>query len=274
MDGKRKIILSLAPVPGPSASIDPASLSEEIIEAAKAGAGMVHLHVKGRDGKLTDRMDTFREVVEAVCARSDIVIQASTGGVSQMNIQQRCAPLSYERVETASLNPGSVNLGSLVYQNPDEDVKYCVGEIYKHGILPEIECFELGMINRVTELTRELPFRKPVLYNIVLGHPCTTPATVEHLVAMRSFIPREAMWGITHFGRKNYDILIAAVSMGASLVRIGFEDSSFDGEEQAQNNIVLVARMAEIIRCMGHEPASPAEVREILRLNEIKKRKK
>ncbi len=271
MNAKRKIIISLAPVPGASVSIDPQGLAAEIVEAAQAGAGMVHLHVKGRDGKLTDSLDTFQEVVEAVCARSDIVIQASTGGVSGMNIQQRCAPLSYSRVETASLNPGSVNLGRMVYQNPDDDVKYCVKEIYRHGILPEIECFELGMINRVTELTQELPFRRPVLYNIVLGHPCTTPATVEHLVAMRSFIPKDAMWGITHFGRKNYDILIAAVAMGASLVRIGFEDSVFDGEEPAKDNVTLVRRMAEIIRCMGHEPAAPEEVREILRLHEIRR---
>ena len=107
--------------------------------------------------------------------------------------------------------------------------------------------------------------------NIVLGHPCTTPATVEHLVAMRSFIPKDAMWGITHFGRKNYDILIAAVAMGASLVRIGFEDSAFDGEEPAKDNVTLVKRMAEIVRCMGHEPAAPEEVREILRLHEIRR---
>lgn len=270
MDGKRKIILSLAPVPGPSDSIDPQALSAEIVEAAQAGAGMVHLHVKGRDGKLTDDLTTFREIVEEVCSKSDIVIQASTGGVSQMDIRQRCAPLSYERVETASLNPGSVNLGRLVYQNPDDDVKYCVREIYGHGILPEIECFELGMINRVTELAKELPFRSPVLYNIVLGHPCTTPATVDHLVAMRSFIPRDAMWGITHFGRRSFDILISAIAMGASLVRIGFEDSPYDGERQAANNVELVKRMAEIVRCMGHDTASPAEVRELLNLNGIK----
>lgn len=268
---KRKIIISLAPVPGPSTSLDPVSLSAEILEAAEAGAGMVHLHVKGLDGKLTDELTTFKEVVEAVCAKSDIVIQASTGGVSDMNIQQRCAPLEYDRVETASLNPGSVNLGKLVYQNPDDDVKYCVNKIYEKGVLPEIECFELGMINRVDELTKELPFRDPVLYNIVLGHPCTTPATIDHLVAMRSFIPRHAMWGITHFGRKNYDILIAAIAMGASLVRIGFEDSRYDGEEIALSNVTLVARMAEIIRCIGHEPATPDETREMLKLKEIRR---
>jgi 3-keto-5-aminohexanoate cleavage enzyme len=263
----RKIIISLAPVAATSKNIDPRTIADEVIEASRVGASMVHLHVREKTGELTKDLTVFKDTVELICRDSDIVIQASTGGISNLSIEERCTPLEYDRVETASLNGGSVNLGDAVYKNSFSDIKYCAERVREQKILPEFEVFEIGMINNIKIVGAEVPLQDPVLFNIVLGHKGAMPATIEALTAFKQFIPENALWGITHFGRKDFSLLTTAVAMGASLVRIGFEDSPYiDDEKIAENNVVLVKKIAEIIRSMGMDVASPQEAREILKL--------
>jgi len=116
-----KVLISVAPVAATDTHIDPKKIAEDVLECEKAGAGMVHLHVRDLSGKLTPNLDVFKETVERIREKSNIVIEASTGGVSNLTIQERCAPLYYDKVECASLNVGSVNLGKAVYQNPIDD---------------------------------------------------------------------------------------------------------------------------------------------------------
>ena len=121
------------------------------------------------------------------------------------------------------------------------------------------------MIHTAIELSHEFNFNKPLLYNIVLGHKETAPATVEALTVLRSFIPSDALWGITHYGRKNFDLLMTAVFMGASLVRIGFEDSNaLDEVTTASSNAGIVGKIAHIMRTCGFKIATPEQAREIL----------
>ena len=112
------------------------------------------------------------------------------------------------------------------------------GKITERNIIPEFEVFEIGMINNILNLEDKNKISKPMLFNIVLGHRGSTPATVDALIALRSMIPRDALWGITHFGRRNFDIIAAAVAMGASEVRIGFEDSYYLSTEEKRSIII------------------------------------
>lgn len=261
----RKVIISVAPTSALVTSIDPQALADEVLAANRAGAAMVHMHVRGLDGKLTEDTSVYIDTVERIVKESDIVIQASTGGVSELTIEQRCAPLSYDKVETVSLNVGSVNLGEAIYKNPIGDVRYCVEQLMKYGKVPEIEVFEIGMIQTVLELDQRYSLPKPLMFDIVLGHPGGAPATIDALIAMRSLVPRDALWGITHAHRTDYSIIAAAIAMGASLVRIGFEDSDYlNSECRATHNAELVAKIADIIRSMELEVATPQDAREIL----------
>lgn len=261
----RKVIISVAPTPALSASINPAGLAEEVIAAGRAGAAMVHMHVRDRYGKLTDDMEVYKDAVERITKECDIVIQASTGGLSDLTIQQRCAPLSYDKVETISLNVGSVNLGEAIYKNPIGDVRYCVEQMMKFRKLPEVEIFELGMIHTVLELDRHYSLPKPIMFDLVLGHPGGAPATIDALIALRSLVPHDALWGITHANRTDYCVISAAVAMGASLVRIGFEDSDYlNRDRRAANNAELVSKVADIIHAMELEVANPQDARQIL----------
>lgn len=109
----RKVIISLAPVQA-GTSVDAVKLAEDVEKSVKLGAAMCHLHCRKPDGSLTPDISYMSECFDEILKRTDVVVQASTGGVSDMNIQDRCNPLDYPKVESASLNGGSTNLGEAV----------------------------------------------------------------------------------------------------------------------------------------------------------------
>ena len=267
----RKVILSVAPVAGDTKSADPAEVAREALESYRVGASLVHLHVRERNGQLTKNPAVFQETIERIRQGCDMIIQGSTGGVSDMTIEERCAPLDCPLVEMSSLNAGSVNLGDFVYRNPYPEIKYVTKRCAETGILPEIEVFELGMIHNMQMIAQEMPLPQPVLFNMVLGHKGGCPATPKTLALFSQYMPENAMWGVTHFGRRDdFTILTAAVGLGACLVRIGFEDSRYiSRDETVPNNAILVERMATILRAMGLEPATPAEARAMLSLKPL-----
>lgn len=257
-----KVMISVAPVAAADKDINPEKIAEEVAVCADMGAAMVHLHVRDAHGVLTPNMDVFKETVERIRKKCDIIIEASTGGVSNLTIEERCAPLYYDQVEACSLNVGSTNLGNSVYCNPIPEVKYCVSEILKQKKTPEVEVFELGHTNMIMELRKEYPFVDPILFSIVLGHPGESPATPEALMAMIQFIPKDCLWGITHAYRKDYGIIAAALGLGAKTVRIGFEDSCYlDAKTQVNENPPLVKKTVRLIRAMDKEPMTPNEAR-------------
>lgn len=264
-----KVLISVAPVSAVDKHIDPKKIAADVIACAKAGAAMVHLHVRDKDGSLTPDLSVLKEIVELIRAQSDIIIQASTGGVSNLTIEERCAPLYYDEVEACSLNVGSTNLGDAVYGNPIPEVKYCVNEIIKTGKTPEIEVFEIGHTHMVQELRKEFPMKAPILFSVVLGHPGEAPATPEALAAMVNFIPKDTIWGITHAHRRDFGIIAGALGLGARTVRIGFEDSNYlDPMTQAETNLPLVEKTVNLLRAMDKEPMTPNEARQMLNMEE------
>ena len=259
------VLLSVAPVSAAATSLDPSRVVEDVLRCAELGAGMVHLHVRDKNNQLTEDVTVFSEMIDEIRKHSDIIIQASTGGVSALTIQQRCAPLDLDTVECSSLNVGSVNLGEAIYKNPINDVKYCVSQMKNAGIVPEIEVFEIGMIQVALDLQKEFDLPLPLLFNIVLGHKGAAPPTVEALMALERFVPKDMLWGITHFGRECNDIFAAAVTLGAKTIRVGFEDSDYiaDGK-RAASNAEVVAHVVELLSMLERKPMQPNAARAML----------
>lgn len=260
----RKIIISVAPVQA-GTEVNAQKLAEDMEQCAEKGAAMVHLHCRRPDGGLTPDISYMSECFDKILEKTDLVIQASTGGVSDLNIEERCQPLKYPHTETASLNAGSTNLGDAVYLNPFEDIEYCAAEIYRSQVIPDVEVFDIGMIENIERMKGKIPFRSPIFYNLVFGHKGGMQPTVDSLIAFRSMVPRDAKWGVTHFGRDNWEFLAACIALGAETVRIGFEDSAYlEPGVEAEYNYQLVERLAKMIRAMGLETATPAEARKIM----------
>ncbi len=260
----RKIIISLAPVKA-GTPIDIPALAEDVKKSVEAGAAMCHLHCRLPDGSLTPDTKAFEESFEEILRRTDVVVQASTGGISNMTIEERCRPLAYPRVESASLNGGSTNLNGALYINTDSDMDYCARQCYERGIIPEVEVFDIGMLYNIERSAARTPYRRPIFYNLVFGHQGGMQPDMTCLTAFRSAVPGDARWGVTHYGRDNWDFLAGAMALGASIVRIGFEDSAYLAPgEQAQYNHQVVERLVRLIHAMGLEAATPAEARQIL----------
>ncbi len=262
-----KVLISVAPVAATDKVIDPVKIAQDVIACSKAGAAMVHLHVRDAHGNLTTDMTLLEETLHLIRKESDIIIEVSTGGVSNLTIKERCAPLYCDIVEACSLNVGSTNLGDAVYCNPINDVEYCVQKLLEMKKTPEVEVFEIGHTHVMKELMEKYSFCNPVLFSIVLGHKGEAPATPEALAAMISMIPKEALWGITHANRKDFSLIAAALGMGASTVRIGFEDSRhLDANTQVESNLPLVEKTVRLLKAMDKEPLTPDEARKLFRI--------
>lgn len=273
----RKIMISVAPVAATDSLINPRAIARDVYECYKNGAAMVHLHCRDLNGRLTPDLGLLEETVRYIRADSDIIVEISTGGVSNLTIEERCQPCYPDWVETNSLNVGSVNLGDAVYQNPIKDVRYCVQKILENKKIPETELFEVGMANTLRELDEMFHIPRPLLIALVFGHPGEMPATVPALKHMiqglyDNFPKEDVIWGYTEAHRTDWEMCKVALDLGATSLRIGFEDSDYLAPGvRVDNNAVLIAKVADIVKSKGMLPMTPNEARAMLHIPPLKR---
>ena len=269
----RKVIIAVAPVKHPGSEMPPGcrnpesaqDIAREVVDCARAGAAMVHLHVRDEHGVQTADTDVFARTLDLIRDGSDIIIQGSTGGLSTLSLEERCVSLNDPRVEVASLNMGSCNFADDVYINTLPDIRYWAKRMQETETVPELEVFDLSMIATCGRVADEGLIARPMHFNICLGFENAIQATPENLCAMRAAVPAGATWGVIHDGMKDLRILGAALGMGASAVRVGFEDSFYYTPEcTAKTNVELVTRLRILIEAMGLESMTAKEARERL----------
>lgn len=267
---RRKVMIAVAPVKHPGSEMpdgcrNPESaedIAQEAIACARAGAAMVHLHVRDERGVQTARADVFARTLDLIRAESDIIIQGSTGGLSSLSLEERCVSLSDPRVEVASLNMGSCNFGDDVYINTLPDIRYWAKRMQETRTVPELEVFDLSMIATCNRIADEGLIRRPMHFNVCLGFESALQATPDNLYAMQAGIGAGATWGVTHDGMKDMQILGTALGIGAAAVRVGFEDSFYYAPEStAKSNAELVTRLRILVEAMGLELMTAQEAR-------------
>ncbi|MBN1671363.1 MAG: 3-keto-5-aminohexanoate cleavage protein [Kiritimatiellae bacterium] len=263
----RKIIVAVAPVAlrpteGIHNPLSPEAVAEDVAACAGAGASMVHLHVRDRAGRPTEDLAEYARTLGLIRARTDIVIQGSTGGMSSLTLEQRCVSLNEPRTEVASLNMGSVNFDDGVYINTLPDIRFWAARMREKHVRPELEIFEGGMVNNARILREEGLLPEPMVFGFALGFRGALPATAYNVEFLRGMLPSGAVWGVVHHHMTDMSLLATAVGMGASLVRVGYEDSIYRRPGcVAGTNAELVAQLVELLRAMGREPAPAAEAR-------------
>jgi len=266
----RKIIIAVAPVgrstqPPAINPRTPKQVADEVIRCARAGASMVHLHVRDAKGVQTEEIGVYSETLDRIRTSSDIVIQGSTGGLTTLSLEQRCVALNDPRTEVASLNMGSVNFGEDVYINRLPDIRYWAKRMRRTKTIPEMEIFDSGMLPAARALVEEGAIKPPYSICFALGFPWTLAPDPKSLFFMTSMMTATVPWGVIHDGMTDFTLLATAIGLGASLVRVGFEDSSFWAPGQAvKRNVELVQKLAQLVRLLGCELATPDEARAIL----------
>ncbi len=271
MKKDNRVVLSVAPVgqspesfaPSPKS---PGEVAADIVACAKAGASAVHLHVRDAAGIATGDLTAFSRTLDLVRAESDILVQGSTGGLGTLSLEERCVAVNEPRVEMASLNIGSVNFGDEVYINTLPDARFWAGKMKALSIKPELEIFELGMLGAAGSLIRDGYLPGVGIYAFVLGVKWGLPADIRILELAPKLLPAGSKWGLLHHDMTDFGLVTRAVTMGASFVRVGFEDSlrGPPGGKVATSNRELVAAAAAAIAGAGGRLATPAEAREIL----------
>lgn len=269
----RKIIVAVAPtgkkLEPPSVNpLTPEDVANQVIACDKAGAGMVHLHVRDRQGEQTEELLNFSTTLDLIRQSSDIIIQGSTGGLTDLTLEQRCVALNDPRVEVASLNMGSINFGEDVYINRLPDIRYWAGRMQETRVVPELEIFAAGMLPAYMKLVEEGVLKPPYSIGFCLGVRWALPANPETLFFLKTLLPeKDVPWGVIHAGMHDFSLLATAIGMGASVVRVGFEDSSFFAPgKAAETNAELVERIVSLTHQMGYEVATCDEAREMLEI--------
>lgn len=284
------------PSMSPYLPITPRQIIDEGIRSAEAGAAVLHIHVRNPDnGMPTPDIDIFREVLTGLKAKTDAVICITTGGGMGMTTEQRAAPVITFKPEMASLNFGSMNfsvfpgaekikdwkypwekLGMLasedfIFPNTFRTLREFLAIFAANDIRPELEVYDLGMVNNIAFMLNRGHLKLPVHIQFVTGTLGGVPSTVNSLVTLVN-ATREAIgqgnftWSAIGAGRHQMPICSVALAMGGN-VRVGLEDNLFISKGVlAKSSAELVGKIVRISNELGLEPAGPDDARKMLGL--------
>ena len=243
----------------------PEEIAQAASDAVAAGASIIHLHVRDEQGLPTQREDVFEMVTRMIRERCDCILQYSTGGAVGTPVAERCAPLGL-RPEMATLSMGTLNFGSEVFENTEGTIRAIAREISENGILPELEIFDLGMLESVERYLKKgyIPARFHV--DFVLGVPGGATGDLRNLVFMVSRLPADQSWTAAGVGRYQLPLAVHAIAMGGH-VRVGIEDNIYYRKgELATSNVQLVERVVRVAKEMDRPVADVATARQLLGL--------
>ena len=249
----------------PYLPLTPDELAEAARGAVEAGATLIHLHVRDEKGRPTQRVDVFQEVAEKIRGRCDCILQFSTGGAVGTPLSERIAPLTL-KPEMASLSMGTMNFGPGIFENSEATIRAILRAILDNGITPELEIFDLGMMETALRLLKngELPEKFHV--NFMLGVPGGMGGDLRNLLFLVDRLPEGQAWSVGGVGRFQLPLTAHAVAMGGH-VRMGFEDNIYYRKgELAESNAQLVKRTSRLARELERPVATVEEARKILTL--------
>ena len=268
----------------PHLPVTPEQIAQSCIEAARAGAAIVHIHVRHPDGRPSMELAHYREVVERLrAAEEDVVINLTTGpgqrfvpseadpsvaapGTTLMRPEPRVAHIQALRPELCSLDLNTMYSGSSVVINTPANLAIMAELIAEAGVKPELEVFDSGDIQLAHTLLDQGILKGPPLFQIVMGVRYGFVSTVQTLVYAHSLLPKDATWAAFAIGRWEFPMLASAWLLGGH-VRVGMEDNVYLRKGQlTPSNAALCEKAVRILDDIGAELATAKEARQILGL--------
>ena len=253
----------------PAVPYTPQEIAEDAVACWQAGAAVVHIHVRDpQTGAPSMDLALFREVVERIRARCDVVLNLTTSGLHLEGpdvLERRLAPVTLHP-DLCSLDIGSVNFRDRVFLNPPEWGEVAARRMREHGVKPEIEVFDVGHVAQALDLIARGLVEEPPYFQLCMGVPWGIPATPENLLFLRSQLPPGARWSVLGVGRAQWTMVALGILLGGH-VRVGFEDNVYlERGVLAASNAQMVEKAVRLVRDLGREVASVDEARTILGL--------
>jgi len=255
----------------PAIPYTPAEIGQEARRAAEAGAAIVHIHARNPDGSPTWSRETFGDIEAEVRARTDVIINFSTGAVG-VPVDERIAHIRELKPEMAALNMGSMNYAIYsekrkqfyhdhVFANPFSDIRFFLETMNEVGVRPEMECFDCGHVGNTAPLIDIGVLRPPYQFSLVMGVLGGIPGSTRNLVHQVGSLPPDSHWQVIGIGLNQWPLVAAAISLGGN-VRVGLEDNFYLEEgEMARSNGELVEKAVAMCREQGRPVASIADAR-------------
>jgi uncharacterized protein (DUF849 family) len=276
--------------------ITPDQIATQSIDAAKAGAAILHLHARDpKDGRPSPDPAVFMQFLPRIKAGCDAIINITTGGSVTMTVEERIAAALAVSPEMCSLNMGSMNFAlypmakrfkswkydweepyllssdANIFRNTFRDIE----RIYKllgegHGVKFEHECYDTGHLYNLAHCIDRGLFKPPVFLQLIYGILGGIGPDLENLMFMKRTADKlfgdQYLWSVLAGGRHQLNFCTSATMMGGN-VRVGLEDSLYIGPGKlAASNAEQVAKIRRIIAELGYEAATPQEARTMLGL--------
>lgn len=299
----KPVIITCAPTGGihtptmsPYLPITPQQIAQAAIEAAQAGAAIIHLHARDPvTGKPDHNPHTFMQFLPVIKQATDAIINISTGGGLGMTINERLAAANHTKPEMASLNMGSINFAlfpmkakyqnwkhdwepeflemtrDFIFPNTFKTIEYALRELgHGHGTKFEFECYDLGHLYNLAWFVDQGLIEPPFFVQMVFGILGGVGADLDNLFHMNHIANKlfgnDYQWSVLAAGRHQMPFATQSALLGGNL-RVGLEDSLYIGKGKlAESNAQQVIKIRTIIENLGLTIATPDEARQRLGL--------
>ena len=271
----------------PAIPVTPEQIANSALEAAAAGATIVHCHVRNViTGKGTRDVDLYRDVMEKIRAKNKEIIINFTGGMGgDLDVGQGEEPMKWGpgtdlvgpeqrylhikelRPELCTIDCGSMNFGdgnAIMVQTPAQ-LRACAKLIQSYGVKAEMEVFDSGHLWFAAKMCEEGLMDDHPLFQLCLGIPWGAPYNTETMAYMKSQLPSNAIWAGFGIGRNEFPGVAQAVLLGGH-ARVGLEDNLYLDKGVFASNATLVERAVKIVQMLGTNVATPDEGRALLHI--------
>lgn len=251
----------------------PLTPDEIIADVKKCGRkiSMVHLHARDKYGNPTYKKDVYAKTIAGIRAFDEqMIITVSTSGRTYQEFRQRADVLELKgdlKPDMASLTLSSINFNKMASINAPDMIIKLAEKMRDKGIKPELEVFDLGMVNYAHYLIKKDLIEPPYYFNIILGNIAAAQARLLHLALIVSELPDNAFWAVGGVGDRQ-GAMNAVGAVEANGVRTGLEDNIWydEARKKLASNDALVNRVALLAKALGRKIARPSEVRDMLHM--------
>jgi 3-keto-5-aminohexanoate cleavage enzyme len=251
----------------PAVPYAPEEIVKSAVECYKAGASIVHIHVRDpKTGKPDFKVELFKAVLEGIRSQCNLLVNLTTSALFLTGpdvIEQRLQTV-HLKPDIASFDLGSMNFQDRAFINPPKFSEAATKCMRENGVKPEIEVFDVGQIYQAIDLIQRGLINDPPYFQLCMGTKWGIEASPENLLFMKSKLPSKAVWSVLGVGRFQLPMITMAILLGGH-VRVGFEDNIYLKERVlAASNAQMVEMAADMVVRLGREVATPDEARRIL----------
>ncbi len=254
----------------PDTPVTPEEIAYDLKECCKNGVSLAHIHARDEKQRPTHDRGIYKNILDEIKKKKvNVITQLSTGARGGENTVESRGQMLDLDCDMASLATGSSNFPMSINANTPDLIKGLINKMNESNIKPEIEAFDIGMIDGAKRLLKQGILKAPLHFNLVMNVPGSIAGNPKNLMFMVESLPEGSTWSVCGIGSAQVPMLTMAILLGGH-VRTGLEDTILYKKGVQATNRMLVDRVVRISKELGRQIATPDEAREILCLGKKK----